>query len=143
MKKVELVDIRNGRSHHSFGIHDARIRLETACVVDAAVQPLCICHIRDSQVSVSTIVYPVQNSIPCGSFESARKTKMTSSVKDASIEELLEVARDVVDEVANRSNVFDPSLEVSLPRFEERGEYLFGLNDMSIHNLTSPVQNCV
>jgi hypothetical protein len=68
---------------------------------------------------------------------------MTSSVKDASIEELLEVARDVVDEVANRSNVFDPSLEVSLPRFEERGEYLFGLNDMSIHNLTSPVQNCV
>lgn len=49
---------------------------------------------------------------------------MTSSVKDASIEDLLEVARDVVDEVANRSNVFDPSLEVSLPRFEERGEYL-------------------
>lgn len=66
---------------------------------------------------------------------------MTSGVKDASIEELLEVAKDIVDEVANRSTIFDPSREASLPRFEERGEYLSGLNDMPIHNLTFPVQN--
>ena len=66
---------------------------------------------------------------------------MTSGVQDASIEELLEVAKDVVDEVAHRSTIFDPSLEASLPRFEERGECLSGLNDMTIHNLTFPIQN--
>jgi hypothetical protein len=48
----------------------------------------------------------------------------SDGVQDASIEELLEVAKDVVDEVANRTTIFDPSLEASLPRFEERGEYI-------------------
>jgi hypothetical protein len=54
-------------------------------------------------------------------------------VKDASIEELLEVAKDVVDEVANRSTIFDPSVEASLPRFEERGEHLSRWNDIPAH----------
>ena len=76
-------------------------------------------------------------------MNTTRKTEMSSAVKDASIEELLEVARDVVDETVNRSNIFDPALETSLPRFEERGEYLSGLNNMQIHNLTSLVQSCV
>lgn len=57
----------------------------------------------------------------------------SEGVKDASIEELLEVAKDVVDEVANRSTIFDPSVEASLPRFEERGEHLSRWNDIRVH----------
>jgi hypothetical protein len=72
------------------------------------------------------------------------------NVKDASIEELLEVAKDVLDEVANRSTIFDPSLEASLPRFEERGEHLSRWNDMRVYsyshtrtqpNFSLPAQN--
>lgn len=42
-------------------------------------------------------------------------------IKNAPINELLEVANEVVDDIVSRSRIFDPASELGLPRFEERG----------------------
>lgn len=51
---------------------------------------------------------------------------MTDDIKNAPISELLEVANDVVDQIASRSRIFDATSEAALPRFEDRGESILG-----------------